>query len=140
MPGQRQKSLDMLAVPLRDIAHALARTLIGPADANVIQRIEPHPVQFKAPAADLARDFAEHIISRRLLINDAKNARFVGRGPMNQAYGARLHLLDSSSPAAPSRRTASSHLVAASVSDRFSSATHVFPKENHHGPHRDFQG
>ena len=59
MPGEGEQTLEVLAASVRKIPHAFARAIGRHADADVIHRPQPQPMNGESAPADLAREFAK---------------------------------------------------------------------------------
>src|SRR5437588_4457433 len=75
----------MPAVPMPQKSQALTRTLLRPADADVIQLPETQAMHREAAAADVAADFVQRVVRRPLADAHAEDADAVDRRRPHQA-------------------------------------------------------
>src|SRR5438270_876336 len=85
MANEGKQAANVPAMAMREEAEAFARAFHTAADADMIERAEAQFVHGKAPAADVAGDFAERVVCHRAAGADAEDADAVARRRPDQA-------------------------------------------------------
>jgi hypothetical protein len=74
MLHQGQQAQDVPTVAMCQVAHALARAFLAPADADVVQLPQAQAVNGKAAATNRTRDFSERIKGQAFADADTEDA------------------------------------------------------------------
>src|SRR5262245_34471552 len=88
LTNERPEPRDVLAVTPAQEAHALARRIVGYADANVVKRALPEAVDGESATPDLAGNLAEGIELRLRPHRDAEHADPATVGRTDEPDGA----------------------------------------------------
>lgn len=89
MLDEGQHRFDMLAAAVAQKAEALARTVLGPADAYVVEIAQTEAVDREATPANGAEDLLEHVKHGPFFRRNGENARFRAGGRLHQAQDPR---------------------------------------------------
>src|SRR4051812_9673384 len=89
MSDQGGEAEHMLASAMREETQAIAGTIFGVADADVIEVGQAETMDRKAAAADVTGNLFEHIIMGAAILGDAQHADAEAVRPAQQADEAR---------------------------------------------------